>query len=131
MKVIVAGAGQVGFHIARQLAAEQHDVVVIDQSAELVRRVGDSLDVQAFVGFGSHPDVLQRAGAADVDMIIAVTAADEVNMVTCQVAHSLFNVPTTIAIRSGRICSAGIICRSTSLSRRRSRWRALSPAGFR
>jgi trk system potassium uptake protein len=97
MKVIVAGAGQVGFHIAHQLAAEQHDVVIIDQSAELVRQVGDSLDVQAFVGFGSHPDVLQRAGAADADMIIAVTAADEVNMVTCQVAHSLFNVPTKIA----------------------------------
>jgi trk system potassium uptake protein TrkA len=97
MKVIVAGAGQVGFHIAHQLAAEQHDVVIIDQSAELVRQVGASLDVQAFVGFGSHPDVLQRAGAADVDMIIAVTAADEVNMVTCQVAHSLFNVPTKIA----------------------------------
>ncbi len=97
MKVIVAGAGQVGFHIAHQLAMEQHDVVVIDQSAELVRRVGDSLDVQAYVGFGSHPDVLERAGAADADMIIAVTAADEVNMVACQVAHSLFSVPTKIA----------------------------------
>lgn len=101
MRVIVAGAGQVGFHIAHQLAAEQHDVVVIDQSAELVRRVGDSLDVQAYVGFGSHPDVLERAGAADADMIIAVTAADEVNMVTCQVAHSVFSVQRKVArIRS-------------------------------
>ena len=97
MKVIVSGAGQVGFHIAKQLSAEQNDVVVIDQSPELVRRVGDALDVQAFVGFGSHPDVLERAGAADADMIIAVTYADEVNMVACQVAHSLFNVPTKIA----------------------------------
>jgi trk system potassium uptake protein TrkA len=97
MKIIVSGAGQVGFHIARQLSAEQNDVVVIDQSPELVRRVGDALDVQAFVGFGSHPDVLERAGAADADMIIAVTYADEVNMVACQVAHSLFNVPMKIA----------------------------------
>lgn len=97
MKIIVSGAGQVGFHIARQLSAEQNDVVVIDQSPELVRRVGDALDVQAFVGFGSHPDVLERAGAADADMIIAVTYADEVNMVACQVAHSLFNVPKKIA----------------------------------
>ncbi|MBT5047193.1 MAG: Trk system potassium transporter TrkA [Rhodospirillaceae bacterium] len=97
MKIIICGAGQVGFHIARQLAAERHDVAVIDQSPDLVRRVGDSLDVQAFVGFASHPDVLERAGASDIDMIIAVTQADEVNMIACQVAHSLFNVPTKIA----------------------------------
>ncbi|MPY68501.1 MAG: Trk system potassium transporter TrkA [Alphaproteobacteria bacterium] len=97
MKVIVCGAGQVGFHIARQLAMEANDVTVIDQSEELVRRVSDSMEVQAFVGFASHPDVLERAGAADADMIIAVTYADEVNMVACQVAHSLFNLPTKVA----------------------------------
>jgi trk/ktr system potassium uptake protein len=97
MKVIVCGAGQVGFSIARQLAQEDHDVTIIDQSEELVRRVGESLDVKAMVGFASRPDVLQTAGAADSDMIIAVTYADEVNMVACQVAHSLFNVPTKIA----------------------------------
>jgi trk system potassium uptake protein TrkA len=97
MKIIICGAGQVGYHIARQLSAERHDVAIVDQSPDLVRRVGDSLDVQAFVGFASHPDVLERAGAADVDMMIAVTQADEVNMVACQVAHSLFNVPTKIA----------------------------------
>ena len=97
MKVIVCGAGQVGYHIARQLATEGNDVTVIDQSAELGRRVGDSLDVQVLVGFASHPDVLENAAAADADMIIAVTQADEVNMVACQVAHSLFNVPTKIA----------------------------------
>ena len=97
MKVIVCGAGQVGFHIARQLAAENNDVTVVDQSVELTRRVSDALDVQAMVGFGSHPDALERAGARDADMIIAVTQADEVNMVACQVAHSLFDVPTKIA----------------------------------
>lgn len=97
MRVIVCGAGQVGFHIARYLAAEGNDITVIDQSAELVGQVSDALDVQAMVGFASHPDVLEKANAEDADMIIAVTYADEVNMVACQVAHSLFNVPTKIA----------------------------------
>ena len=61
MKIIVCGAGQVGFHIARQLAAENHDVTVIDQSEDQIRQVGDTLDVRAMVGFASHPDVLERA----------------------------------------------------------------------
>jgi len=97
MKVIVCGAGQVGYNIARRLAGEHNDVTVIDQSQVLVQRVNDTLDVQGMLGFASHPDVLERAGAADADMIIAVTYADEVNMVACQVAHSLFNVPTKVA----------------------------------
>ena len=97
MKIIIAGAGQVGFHISQQLSAEGHDIVVIDSSPELVRKIGDSLDVQAIVGHASHPDCLDRAGAADIDMLMAVTHSDEVNMVTCQVAHSMFNVPLKIA----------------------------------
>jgi len=97
MKVIVCGAGQVGTNIARHLATEHNDVTVIDQSPELVRRVTDTLDVQGLAGFASYPDVLERAGASDADMLIAVANADEVNMVACQVAHSLFNVPTKIA----------------------------------
>ena len=97
MKVIVCGAGQVGFNIAKQLAAEHNDVTVIDHSADLIRKVGDTLDVQGMVGHASHPDVLERAGASDADMIIAVTQNDEVNMVACQVAHSLFNLPMKVA----------------------------------
>ncbi|HZH27018.1 MAG TPA: Trk system potassium transporter TrkA [Azospirillaceae bacterium] len=97
MKVIVCGAGQVGSNIARYLAAEDNDVTVVDQSPELVQRIGDTLDVQAMVGHASHPNVLEQAGASDADMLIAVTQGDEVNMVACQVAHSLFNVPTKIA----------------------------------
>jgi trk system potassium uptake protein TrkA len=97
MKVIVCGAGQVGFNIARQLAAEQNDVTVIDTSPELIARVNEALDVQAMVGYASHPDVLERAGARDTDMIVAVTYADEINMIACQVAHAIFNVPTKIA----------------------------------
>ena len=97
MKVVVCGAGQVGYAIARHLSGEQNDVTVVDQNPQLVQRVNDTLDVQGMVGFASHPDVLERAGAGDADMLIAVTYADEVNMVACQVAHSLFNVPTKIA----------------------------------
>jgi trk system potassium uptake protein len=97
VKVIVCGAGQVGFSIARHLALENNDVTVVDQEASLVRRIGDSLDVQAVVGHASRPDTLERAGAADADMLIAVTLSDEVNMIACQVAHSLFGLPTKIA----------------------------------
>ena len=97
MKVIVCGAGQVGFNIARHLALEKNDVTVIDQSPELIRKVTDTLDVQGVIGHASHPDVLEKTGAADADMIIAVTYADEVNMMACQVAHSIFDVPTKIA----------------------------------
>ena len=85
MKVIICGAGQVGFNIARYLAGEDADVTVIDQSPDLIKRSTTSWTSQALVGFASHPDVLERAGAADADMIVAVTYADEVNMVACQV----------------------------------------------
>ncbi len=97
MKVIVCGAGQVGFHIARHLSLENNDVTVIDQSPDLIRRISDTLDAQGIVGHASHPDVLEKAGARDADMLIAVTYADEVNMIASQIAHSLFEVPTKIA----------------------------------
>lgn len=97
MKVIICGAGQVGWQIARHLANERNDVTVVDNNAELVRRATDALDVQGVAGFASYPDVLERAGARDADMIIAATHSDEVNMVTCQVAHSVFEIPRKIA----------------------------------
>lgn len=97
MKVIICGAGQVGFNIARYLAHEDNDVYVVDQSPELTRKIGDTLDVKAITGFASEPAILEQAGAADADMLIAVTQSDEVNMVACQVAHSLFDVTTKIA----------------------------------
>ena len=97
MKVIICGAGQVGSNIARYLAQEDNEVTVVDQSAELTRKISDTLDVKAINGFASHPNVLAQAGAADADMLIAVTQADEVNIVACQVAHSLFDVTTKIA----------------------------------
>lgn len=97
MKVIVCGAGQVGFNIAKHLAAEHSDVTVIERSPELIEKIRASTDVKVIQGHASHPDSLEQAGAADADIVIAVTQADEVNMVACQVAHSIFNVPTKVA----------------------------------
>ena len=97
MKVIICGAGQVGWQIARHLASEKNDVTIVDSDQELVSRATDTLDVKGVSGFASYPDVLGSAGAEDADMIIAATHSDEVNMVTCQVAHSIFDIPRKIA----------------------------------
>ncbi|MGQ3674711.1 Trk system potassium transporter TrkA [Xanthobacter sp. TB0139] len=97
MRVVICGAGQVGFGIAERLAAEQNDVSIIDSDARQIQMVTEQLDVRGIVGWGAHPDVLARAGIDQADMIIAVTLHDEVNMVACQVAHALFNVPTKVA----------------------------------
>jgi len=91
MKVIICGAGRVGQGIASRLANENNVVTIVDLSSELIRRITTELDVRGVVGHGAHPDVLKRAGVEDADMIIAVTYSDEVNMVSCQVAHSLFD----------------------------------------
>ncbi|ALE03929.1 Trk system potassium transporter TrkA [Bartonella ancashensis] len=101
MRIIICGAGQVGYGMAERLCAENHDITVIDIEEKLVERIRDLLDVRSFVGHASHPEVLLAAGADKADMFIAATLFDEVNMVACQVAHSLFNIPTKIArIRS-------------------------------
>ncbi len=97
MKIIVCGAGQVGWQIARHLSGERNDVTIVDSNADLVRRATEILDVQGLAGFASYPDVLDKAGARDADMIIAATYSDEVNMVTCQVAHSVFDIPRKVA----------------------------------
>ena len=97
MKVIICGAGQVGWQIARHLASEKNDVTIVDSNQDLVDRATNTLDVKGVSGFASYPDVLSSAGAEDADMIIAATHSDEVNMVTCQVAHSIFNIPRKIA----------------------------------
>lgn len=97
MRVIICGAGRVGVGIARRLAREKNDVTVIDQSKDLIRTVAERLDVRGVVGNGAYPEILEEAGAREADMVIAVTYSDEVNMVACQIAHSLFKVPTKIA----------------------------------
>ena len=101
MKIIILGAGQVGGTLAENLVGEQNEITVVDIDGNRLRELQDKYDLQGVTGHSAHPDVLRRAGAEDADMIIAVTSSDEVNMVACQVAYSIFNTPTKIArIRS-------------------------------
>lgn len=97
MRIVICGAGRVGVGIARRLSREGNDVTVIDQSKDLIRSVSERLDVRGVIGNGAYPETLEEAGAREADMLIAVTYSDEVNMTSCQIAHSLFHVPTKIA----------------------------------
>lgn len=97
MKIIICGAGRVGQGIAMRLASENNTVTIVDLSAELIRKITTELDVSGIVGHGAYPEVLKQAGVDSADMIIAVTYSDEVNMIACQIAHSLFDVPTKVA----------------------------------
>ena len=89
MKIVIVGAGEVGFHIASHLTLENKEVVVIDKNADAIRRVSDNLDVQVVQGSGSSPVVLEEAGIRDAEIILAVTDSDEVNLVACLVANML------------------------------------------
>jgi len=97
MKIIILGAGQVGASVAHNLSSESNDITVVDTDELVLRELQDRLDIRTVVGHASYPDVLQRAGAEDADMIIAVTNSDETNMVACQLAYTLFHTPTKIA----------------------------------
>ena len=101
MNIIICGAGRVGFTIAKLLSEQGHSITVIDQSSEDIQKINDSLDVKAIVGKASYPSILEKANASETDMIIAVTRNDEINMLICQIAFSIFNIPKKIArIRS-------------------------------
>ena len=97
MKIIILGAGQVGGTLAEHLANEQNDITVVDTDGEKLRLLQDRLDIGTVTGGASHPNTLLKAGAEDADMLIAVTNSDEINMMACQVAHTLFNTPTKIS----------------------------------
>ena len=97
MNIIICGAGRVGFSISKQLSAQGHSITVIDQSSELIQKINEAQDVKGIVGTATFPSVLEKAGAEDADMIIAVTRSDETNMVICQVAHSIFKITKKIA----------------------------------
>ena len=101
MKIIICGAGQVGYGIAEQLSVQKNDVTVIDDSQKLIDNMNKTLDVRTIRGNGSYPEVLDEAGANDADVIIAVTQYDEINMVICTISHLIFGIPTKI----GRIRS--------------------------
>ena len=101
MNIIICGAGKVGFSISKQLSAQGHSITVIDQSSEDIKKINETQDVKGVVGRATFPSVLENAGAAKTDMIIAVTKNDETNMIICQLAHSLFSINKKIArIRS-------------------------------
>ena len=97
MNIIICGAGRVGFTIAKQLTEQNHSITIIDQSSEDIQRINDSLDVKAIVGKATMPSVLEKAHNDETDMIIAVTKNDEINMLICQIAYSLFKIPKKIA----------------------------------
>jgi len=102
LKIVILGAGQVGGSVAHILASEANDVTVVDINAERLQALQDRLDLRTVCGPASYPDVLEQAGIADADMLIALTDSDESNMVACQIAYTLFNTPTRIArIRAG------------------------------
>ncbi len=96
MQIIILGANQVGSTLAETLANEANDITVVDTDAEKLRELKDHIDIGTITGEASHPDVLERAGGEDADMIIAVTESDEINMVACRVAYSLFQTPKKI-----------------------------------
>ena len=97
MKIIILGAGQVGSSVAANLCSEANDITVIDRNPAVLRNLQERLDLKTVNGSGSHPSVLDQAGARDADMIIAVTNSDETNMVACQVAYTVFHTPMKIA----------------------------------
>ncbi len=108
MKIIILGAGQVGGTLAEHLAIEQNDVTVVDTNVDKLRALQDRLDLQTVNGHASHPSTLLRAGAEDADMLIAVTNSDEINMMACQIAYTLFKTPTKISrVRSPNYLAHG------------------------
>jgi trk system potassium uptake protein TrkA len=116
MKIIILGAGEVGGNLAQNLTKEASDITVVDTDSNRLRELQDRFDIRTLRGLASHPDVLRQAGAEDADMLIAVTNSDEVNMVACQVAHTIFHTPTKIArIRSRAYLTDGGIFRDKDM----------------
>ena len=97
MNIIICGAGRVGFTISKLLSEQGHSITVIDQSSEDIQKINDSLDVKAIVGKATYPSILEKANATETDMIIAVTRNDEINMLICQIAFSIFKIQKKIA----------------------------------
>ncbi len=106
MKIVIVGAGKVGTTLAQHLSAESNDISVIDWNEKKLLDLQKRIDIRVVCGMGSHPDILIKAGIEDADMMVAVTKSDELNIVACQVAHSLFRTETKIArVRSASYTS--------------------------
>lgn len=96
MKIIIVGAGEVGFHIASRLSLENKDVIVIEKNADALRRIHENLDVQTIEGCGSNPAILEQAGIKEADILLVVTDSDEANLVASLFASILS--PTTVKL---------------------------------
>ena len=98
MKILILGSGQVGSTVAQNLASvSSNDVTVIDIDEKALQHIGSRLDVQTILGNGASPFILEQAGAADSDLLLALTRSDETNIVACKIAADLFNIPSRIA----------------------------------
>ena len=97
MNIVICGAGRVGSTIAKLLSDQNHSITVIDQSSDDIQKINETLDVKAIVGKATSPAILEKANILEANMIIAVTRNDEINMLICQIAHSLFKIPKKIA----------------------------------
>lgn len=107
MKIVIVGAGQVGSTLAENLASENNDITLIDINPQILTELQDRLDIRTIAGTGSYPSVLEAAGIADADLLIAVTNSDETNMIACQIAYSLYKTPVKIArVRSAAYSNA-------------------------
>ncbi|MDH3643053.1 MAG: Trk system potassium transporter TrkA [Gammaproteobacteria bacterium] len=117
MKILILGSGQVGSTAAYHLAREEaNEVTIVDLNPGTLRELQDRLDVRTVVGHAAHPETLRRAGAEDADMIIALTNSDEINMIACQVAYTMFRTPTKIArIRAAEYINAEGLLRQEAI----------------
>ena len=97
MKIIILGAGQVGSSVAANLVNEDNDITLVDINPSALQSISERFDLRTITGVASHPSILEKAGAKDAEMILAVTNCDEINMIACQVAYTLFHTPTKIA----------------------------------
>lgn len=97
MRIIILGSNQVSETLAENLASEENDIVLIDTDGKKLAELQNRFDIKTVVGLGSYPDILEQAQAGDTEMIIAVSSNDEVNMLACQIAYSLFHIPLKIA----------------------------------
>jgi trk system potassium uptake protein TrkA len=97
VRIVILGAGQVGSSVAENLVSEANDLTIVDTDAGRLRKLQDRLDLRTVIGNAAHPEILERAGARDADLLLAVTQSDETNLVACKLAATMFNVPTKIA----------------------------------
>ncbi len=116
MQIIILGAGQVGSSLARNLVAEGHDVTVVDDNPDPLHSLQNKLDIRTIIGHASYPEVLTQAGGMDADMLIAVTNRDEINMLACQVAFSLFQTRIKSHAFDHRTFSVTIVCSASKPS---------------